>query len=110
MYYLQLCCLQVLLLQIESHEGGLDKYEKDFIKFLIQSAQKLSGEGGLFTEMVIYDLLFGYNDTLLLYLIKAINDLPPELPYVEKLKKLAKTINPFFGLEVSTLSKRNCVF
>jgi hypothetical protein len=91
----------VLLLQIQGLVGGLNESEKDVVRNVLKEARKLSGEGGLFTELVVYDLLFGYNDPLLVYIIKGIEALPDFFgDWVKKLKTYAKTINPLFGLEV----------
>ena len=92
---------QVLLQQIQGILGGLNEDERGLVLHLLEDARKLSGEGGLFTELVVYDLLFGYNDPLLVYIIKDIEALPDVLgDWVKKLKTFAKTINPLFGLEV----------
>ncbi|CAI8026532.1 Lysosome membrane protein 2, partial [Geodia barretti] len=90
----------VLLQQIQGILGGLNEDERGLVLHLLEEARKLSGEGGLFTELVVYDLLFGYNDPLLVYIIKDIEALPDVLgDWVKKLKTFAKTINPLFGLE-----------
>ena len=91
------CIVQVLLLKVEGYKGGMNPYEKAFIRNVIEDARQLSGEGGLFRTILVRDLLFGYNDSLLLYLIDVFNSLP-----FASAKNFSKDINPFFGLEVYT--------
>ena len=87
----------MLLLKVEGYEEGMNQYEKHLVRDAIEDARQNSGEGGLFRTILVRDLLFGYNDSLLVYLINVINALP-----IPSAKNFSGSINPFFGLEVCT--------
>jgi lysosome membrane protein 2 len=91
----------VLLMKIKSFEGGRNVVEKEFIKLVLEAFREFSGEKGLFTTLHVYDLLFGYNDPLLLF----VKDFIEKVPFV---KKYADQINPFFGLEVWSIAYACC--
>ena len=85
----------MLLLKIKALEekNKLNDFLEKVLKIIVEIVRKAAGEQGLFMTITVDKLLFGYNDTLLSDLEKA----------VEKFDELFHkhfAINPLFGLEV----------
>ena len=76
-------------------EENETKAVMDAIETSIEYMRRHSKEGGLFTKVVVEDILFGYNDSFLSYL----KVLLEAIPY-KTVQEYAKSIDPYFGLEV----------
>ena len=85
----------MFLQKVKAAEEDLRLTLIHLIEIVIEALRAQSKAAGLFTEVVVEDLLFGYNDTFLSQLKVDIEALPDK-----KIRPYADEIDPFFGLEV----------